>query len=675
MSRKRLLISLLSAAVIFTSLLIPLNSFTRVSALTPWEEELQRRASLANKMWTPQQMSEDLSQLIERMKVHPKFPNLSKSDKYLRTLEEIKAEISSPMKHGTFYFVLSKMLSLLNDGHTVVSTGSNPFETQFIDLPVMWIEDQIIIKSNTNPFKLGDKIIKIGGKSEQELLEMLTSVISSDNIYYTKLQGIHTLVSKFFLDYFKLTSPDGKTEIVYERDGKQQSVSLGYINYRPAIAAGPRDKNASGYFIEKENNLGVFYLDTCFAPNNHDPLYKKYIENVDKFFEEIKSNNIQNICLDLSRNGGGLVSAIEPFMSYLSIDKFRYFDSWSYTKNIPPNDKSLIFKGKVYVMIDAGNFSAATLIAATLKDNNIATVIGLPTGMRPYFYYYRLAGALKNSQFLLYISNSRVRSSSDIALDDDYIKPDIWVPTSYEDIVVQRNPQLEKMREIADESDDGIVWIQQPARPLVQPNFTVDVDLEKLGYTNLHISDVKVKNTLGHLQSINSSILDGHLLVRPVHQWQPSMTYRLYIPGNTIPEKTILVPIEKEIEVTKQVAVRTTKKVPKVVTKKVPQKVTLVVTRKQVMDKDPVISEKLRTIFGIKDIRSLLPKFPTKNASMNDKITLNKTIYNTVKETIYVDVEEIVMNEVKEMQKTTVMEEKVIPEHKEGYKIIFTITQ
>jgi C-terminal processing protease CtpA/Prc len=182
-------------------------------------------------------------------------------------------------------------------------------------------------------------------------------------------------------------------------------------------------KNYNRYlvFIEKDSGVAIMKIRS-FSKGNFRPFYKES-------FREIESYKSNTLILDLRDNGGGRLSEIVDLYSYLSDSTFvfldksevvsksslmegAYFNGGSfglkilkaiyapilysyllltvhkesdgknyYATHARPNKvKEGAFRGKIYVMINGGSFSASSLISSNLKSSKRVTFVGQETG-------------------------------------------------------------------------------------------------------------------------------------------------------------------------------------------------------------------------------------------------------------------------------------------------------
>lgn len=176
------------------------------------------------------------------------------------------------------------------------------------------------------------------------------------------------------------------------------------------------------------------------------PLAMMYLKSVNKdaknfgktlqtLFKEIQIKNVDNLIVDLRYNSGGderlgkqiiwyltESDSIKGFKEYLQVsdyfkkhvkNDYKYYNTLHqqkygtpmptgelnitnslfnepYFENITRDEDPFLldnsipkFKGKVYVIIGTYTFSAANILATTLSDNSLATLVGTPTGNRP----------------------------------------------------------------------------------------------------------------------------------------------------------------------------------------------------------------------------------------------------------------------------------------------------
>lgn len=418
----------------------------------------------ADTVMTKEEMEVDLNYLVETLKdVHPKTLN-GFSEEQTKIIKNAYEKIQNPMTAGEFYFVLNEIMCSLKDAHTNIWLETTN-EDKIIDLPIVWLKDGIYVIKDTDILKKGDKVVSIGGKTDSDLLKDFEKIIPAENMQWVKVLGIHNITKEPFLKYLNLKD-NGYVNVVLERNNKEIVLKLPLIN-QPESEKQNNNIWVS-YTIDTENSLGIFKLDKCI----YDDVYKKTLE---EFFVEVSKNNIKNVAVDLRKNTGGNSRVINEFMRYIDVDKYffctvdiRYskqaseqrgyirksgYKSYSNRTivNKKVSKKELIYNGNLYVLTSSYTFSSANWFAVVIRDNNLGIIIGEPTGNQPTSYGDILRFQLPVSGFKFNVSHKNfIRPNLDNDPEDS-LYPDIEVYTTIEDILNERDPQIEELIKIVKE--------------------------------------------------------------------------------------------------------------------------------------------------------------------------------------------------------------------------------
>ncbi len=212
-------------------------------------------------------------------------------------------------------------------------------------------------------------------------------------------------------------------------------------------------------------------------------------------FNEINNNNIENLIIDLRYNKGGderlgkqliwyLTNStnIKGFTDYLMVSdyfkiqikddykKYNKLYQQKYNQPIPNGEINLTkefynhpyfyditkenspylldnsipkFKGKVYVIIGTNTFSAAQVLATTIADNNLATLIGEPTGNKPTSQTGASAFKLPNTKKIIFISYTFMERPNKEKNDINSLYPDIEIHNTYKQFLNGNDKQFE----------------------------------------------------------------------------------------------------------------------------------------------------------------------------------------------------------------------------------------
>lgn len=417
-----------------------------------------------DKILSVEEMTEDLEYTIDVLgDVHPQtYRGFSQEQK--RLIGSLRAKITEPMEARKFYFIINEIFFSFKDGHTrLYSMKSN--QNRFVDAELVWLNGGLYVRSAGDKLKQGDKIIAIGNKPTGELLGELEHIIPAENLYYVKYEAGKSLTRQEHLDYLGVIQDDSVDYHV------QRGNSEFAVNMKLTGESKNKSKKTSrpwvSFQIDKELSIGIFTLDKCI----HNDEYEETLED---FFAEVSENNIQHVAVDVRQNGGGSSRVIDEFLSYLEIKKYKGFsmevrysiatkeqrnthkdkgyDKPLFRSNTRDNrkcpDPKLIFNGKLYILVSAATFSSGNWFAVVVKDNKLGTVIGEPTGNQPTSYGDVLSFQIPNTGFRFICSHKkwiRPNTSND---PEDGLYPDVTAYTTIEDIIRNKDTQIEKLKEI-----------------------------------------------------------------------------------------------------------------------------------------------------------------------------------------------------------------------------------
>jgi C-terminal processing protease CtpA/Prc len=238
-------------------------------------------------------------------------------------------------------------------------------------------------------------------------------------------------------------------------------------------------------FIQKDSSVALMKINS-FRLGNYTTFYKESFTKI----EQYKTNTL---ILDLRNNGGGALSEIEKLYSYLSdssyvfLDKSEvvsrsslfkagYFSGGSIAKkaikavfaplvygylllSVHKNENGKIyianqsklrktnkkaFKGKLYVLINGGSFSASCIISSNLKGSKRATFVGEETGGA---FNGTVAGfmplkKLPNSKIQIRIGTMSIAPHFKTDIEGHGIYPDVAIQPTLEDAINGNDPEL-----------------------------------------------------------------------------------------------------------------------------------------------------------------------------------------------------------------------------------------
>ena len=246
-------------------------------------------------------------------------------------------------------------------------------------------------------------------------------ILSGDIIYKINGEPVYTLEADEIAT--KLRGASGtEVELTVVRDGEEKSFKL----TREAI------NNVSAY-IDYNGNTAIIHV-TRFDTDTGSI--------VRDFTKEFSNKGINKVILDLRDNGGGYVSAAKDLLS-LWIDSKAVLiqksaklpDDTTYASH----GQAVLSDTKTVVLTNGSTASASEIVAGALKDYNKATIIGEKTyGKGVVQQLVNLSGGT-----LLKVTTAHWYTPNGNSINGTGITPDKEVTRSYEDINLNRDPQMD----------------------------------------------------------------------------------------------------------------------------------------------------------------------------------------------------------------------------------------
>ncbi|QOR34657.1 hypothetical protein IMX26_14445 [Clostridium sp. 'deep sea'] len=422
-----------------------------------------------NETLTVKQMQEDVDFLVEKLNYYHPLTYKNSPDKLKQAIKEVKEAIKQPKTAGEFYFLVSKIAASLQDAHTAFSYYST-IGTKEINLPIIWLNEGICINKKTDIFELGDQIIKIGGKNNTELLNDLRSFTSAENDNWIRYKAETSLKQELILRNFNLVNKDNTVTIYYLRDNKGYEVNLPFntINSKHAsLSELSKKNNWISWNINKEKSIGYFRYDFCLC-NDY------FKDELKAFFTEVAKSEAKNLVVDLRYNVGGGSRTMDYTIAYLSgVKEYKMYGGTSRVNKaaakeyeikegmreqlayvakpvieVPEEQK---FKGKFYMLISNRTFSASNIAGFMGKDNNLAILVGEPSGNKPTSYTSRVECFLPNTGYRFIVSKFLVKRIDPSKEHEDALMPDITVYATHNDIKTGNDAVMTKIYDLIKE--------------------------------------------------------------------------------------------------------------------------------------------------------------------------------------------------------------------------------
>lgn len=251
----------------------------------------------------------------------------------------------------------------------------------------------------------------------------------------------------------------------------QMNTSLDYVSIKSEIGSYTN-------FLTKPIALAFLKKDTKDARD-----FGKYLQS---FFKRVNENKIENLIIDLSYNTGGDERTGKQLIWYLTETKPKGFTDYlnnsdyfetqvkqdykkynelykqKYNTELPKGEVNLTekifkkdyfdditkddspffldntipkFKGKVFVITSPVTFSAGQILATTIADNNLATIVGKPTGNKPTAQTGASAFKLPNTKKIIKLSYVFMERPDKSKNDEKALFPDLEIYQTYQNFM------------------------------------------------------------------------------------------------------------------------------------------------------------------------------------------------------------------------------------------------
>jgi hypothetical protein len=338
-------------------------------------------------------IKEDIDSLITGYKrYHPTFSNEQE-----KKLNSLKNKINEPRSALELFRKVQPIIA--KDLHTTIIYRNKIYpeiENPFFPFRVTVFNDSISIKENlssNNEISKGDFIKSINGVSSEEIIDDLTQLIHGEMIN----RKIYSLSSKFHVYYRLAYGNFDSLNLVIKKGNKSKNIKVPGANW----SSFKNDKEDSFIFKQLEENIS--YLKIPSFRNTENINFSRYIDSV---FSVLSNGNTKNLIMDV-RGGGGLSDYIDTLMGYLTDKPYRLFleerikvspesrdyilskkDLGKYSKDYftikypekKPVKQKYIFRGDLYLLVDAKSASCHTLFSAIIKCNKLGKLIGEEAG-------------------------------------------------------------------------------------------------------------------------------------------------------------------------------------------------------------------------------------------------------------------------------------------------------
>ncbi len=313
--------------------------------------------------------------------------------------------------------------------------------TGYFPITLKVIDGQFLVNTPDAAVPLGAKILSVNGISSKTLFKLLGKYYTTDGYNTT---GKEIGLSESFATYYRLAlglSDSFRLEYQQANSEITQEISLESVSYlstrKAFITRHSKTFDSLSYEGEEEKPYHFQKLDeqtgalsiSSFSigwSENH-PMHKAYVHFLDSIFQQMKTDGLKNLIVDVRHNGGGsdpndlvtysyltnrsfsenkeawvsfksppywkhnnevrLIGKILEKRAYNNIVKEdfpehrngKYYQDETSDDHLVREPNELAFDGNIFLLISPRTASAGSLFAAMVAGNDNTTVIGRET--------------------------------------------------------------------------------------------------------------------------------------------------------------------------------------------------------------------------------------------------------------------------------------------------------
>ncbi len=472
--------------------------------------------TIAKLTYTPEEIKEDVAILRKTMLyTHPNLFRFQGSLSFEESLKTLEAELLADPGIINVYKSVSKFAAPIKCSHTFTNPWNQGpdvkraifHQPDKVPFTFLRIGSRIFMDRNAsanNQLEKGLEITHINKIPSSQIMERLAQYITSDGTNYEKRlqrltlsgQNKFELFDIFFplefgsVDSFQLQLKNLKTEetitATVEAISKTKRTAILSERY-PDM----NNSFADGWNFKTLDEQTAILKMHSFATFNTDFEWKKFLKNV---FNELKTNNISNLIIDIRGNEGGDNEVVEYILKQIIKEKITiknipttsayrkipedikpHINTWDKrpfdwgklakkqangkyiikqplagkTKTYKPNKNG--FRGNTFLLTDAENSSATHIMATYVKRYKLATIVGQETGGSQmgvnggYMFFHRLPNSRVEIDIPILGINLFPTNAS---TPTGGIQPDVKVEKNAMDFINGVDTELEKVLQL-----------------------------------------------------------------------------------------------------------------------------------------------------------------------------------------------------------------------------------
>ena len=345
---------------------------------------------------------EDLDQYVEFIEqTHPRIAYTTDTKNLDAAVLVIRKKITDSMPANEVWDLFASLNPIFNDAH-IGLIGPETMYQEYLSQGGTKLPFSIKVKageiyidqvSSPDGFKYKNyRILSINGMDSSDILLSLLPKMRGESNSLREL-----ILSRRFPVFYTMYYGEHKKHELELMDEQQDKVhiTINSNNLEDTGSQGPKEEH---YDYEKINDSVAYLKIASFEVENKD-VFKLFL---DDSFNDIHSNRISNLILDIGENGGGARDLSDLLLDYLTSEKYtgtskvearvteenksmipgakvRDVVTVPYPNWVQPKNEVPVFKGDVYVLVSEKSYSQAIVFATIVQDFNLGKIVGEET--------------------------------------------------------------------------------------------------------------------------------------------------------------------------------------------------------------------------------------------------------------------------------------------------------
>lgn len=372
-------------------------------------------------------------------KLKEDIPNISDEEIPVRLMEIFAPVQDAHLFIVNFHSDMQKLFSV----KTFLNVSLDSRLSTILPLKTGWFGESLYVTEIDSEYSkaLGTKLVKINGLPINEVMGRINGLIPHNNEQRLRFLGPMHLVNPQVLRHFDLLKKDTAACVFQKENGETFNLNIKVKNKDDVKFAALLDnvrqkplamKSDALYWYEylPDKNSLYFRLATYSdiplpkqrsydepkgsGLNLNYENFSKYKSFMNEMLKTLEDKKVDKLIIDLRGNNGGDPGCTSELRKYIS------------------SNAELNQKGKLFILVDKGSFSAPILDCQYFREKTNALIVGEPTGERPF----KASGAGAN---ILPLPNSKLTilysQGEFVPVDEkvDSLVPDILVEPSIND--------------------------------------------------------------------------------------------------------------------------------------------------------------------------------------------------------------------------------------------------